>query len=335
MLSLGSSLPQLRKFLRDPNGLVWTDVMLVSYWQRALIEVAQKTGVCMVAEARPWPPRYDYAVTYDWEKALVEGYQWECFPYWEANEMAITQGWEASFNSDNPESETTGYKITQPWESCYADTEQIIPLKVGGKHLKTVFAAYDEQIVTPITVNALGQLDPWYRKRVGLPLNFYWWDETEMTIGLYPRPTPVYAETADEQIYDDDGGIVNFEDSSLETSDEGIVLDAVDTADAVFLVYQLYSSPSDDLYEEVDYPAYLKHYIECAVLEYAFSADTDGFVPSLRDYWSERKKIGLEVVKKLKGASVRGRLITRGASSGHQRLKDSRLPSNYYDLGER
>ena len=40
--------------------------------------------------------------------------------------------------------------------------------------------------------------------------------------------------------------------------------------------------------------------IEYATLERCFGADTDGYIPSLKGYWANRKKIGIEAIKLFK-----------------------------------
>lgn len=333
MLSLGNSLEHLRKILRDPDGAIWSDAVLLNYWKRALIEVAQTTGATVAAEVRKYPQEYTWTVFFEWERQFTEGDAWTPLANWEAGEAAICYAWEASYAGDSDEY-VTGYAVTHPWESAYAEPYQLMPVKVGGRHLKTIYAAYDESTIDLITQQALGRLDQFYRTREGKTTHWYWWDTTDMTIGLYPRPAPVLDDLEVGEYFDDDGGIVIFEDGKYETSDTGLVDDSLETADNLFLVYQRYDSPTT-MWDEADYPKWLRHYIEACVLEYAYSADTDGFVPSLRDYWTMRKKAGFEIVKRLKSVGMRDRIIQRGGSARRGVRVEPLLPSNYDDRGSR
>lgn len=341
MISLGSNLANLRRYLRDPDGTIWPDATLLMYWQKALVEVAQKTGVLVVAESRPWPPVFEWSITHRWEEQfLEENAVWR--PFWFAENLGITvtRQWEAAWNESSATGDTSGVMVTQPWESAYATTEQVLPCKVGNHHFRTRFAAYDEEPIRQITQTSLGRHDSFYHKRRGTPTHFYWHDETRMEMALYPTPTPVITDIAIGDIFGHSSsyqegvstayGITLFRDDLTETATVGIVAQSVDTANALLLVYELYPIV-DSIYDETDAPEWLRHTLECAVLSYAFGADTDGFIPSLRDYWKQRKEIGIASAKRIKSAAMRDRVIVRGGGVQRRARVEPRLPSEYPD----
>lgn len=327
-IALRKSLSRIRGFLRDPDGDIWTNDQILQYWNRALIDIEQKTGVIEVAESFPFPSQYTYAITYAWERQFVEGDIWEPFDFWEAGNAAITYVWEAAYWQADVKTAHSGYVITQPWEAKYVNPDNVLPVQVNQQMSKVTFASFDEQTIKGTTIQSLGGQDQWYKTRKGECLSYYWWNETDMQIGLYPNP-PVILDTLEiDEVFDDEGGIVLFEDSNPETSDTGYVTNVVETDDTLFMVYKPYSQV-DSILEEVPYPEWTRHYLEIAVLEYAFGADTDGFIPSLRDYWQARKEIGYKILHKLHNAKMEDRNLVRGAKASPRRYRHPRFPAGY------
>ena len=88
----------------------------------------------------------------------------------------------------------------------------------------------------------------------------------------------------------------------------------------------------EDGSDESEFPRFIQKYIEYGTLERAYSANTDGKIESLGDYWALRRKMGLEAIKRFKGKRKTDRdyrLITKGEPTGRRHRKEPRLPDTY------
>jgi hypothetical protein len=316
--------------LRDPDGLIWSDADLITYWNRALIEIVQNTLVLERADSYEYPSKFTWAVSQEWERGYADGDILPFGKYWEAGGMNSTYTWEASYWMESSTGPQAGYVITQPWESVHGKPDDILPVKLNDRHLRTIYIAHDQERVEGIQLQELGRIDPWYRTRTGFATHYYFWDETEMLIGLYPRPSQVTIDELDtEEVLSDTGGIVTWAEGSTEDSDTGWVTDTVDTQYKTFVIYVPYPPMTESVMDEVNYPTWCRHYLEAHVLEQAFGADTDGYIPSLENYWRARKELGIQVLKDLRIAAMKDRKIQMGPQ-GHKRIwKHPTLPSGY------
>jgi hypothetical protein len=114
--------------------------------------------------------------------------------------------------------------------------------------------------------------------------------------------------------------------------DDSISDEAIDSTGNVLFIYRTEPKPIDDDSQESDYPGFLRKYIEYATLERAYSVDNDGQIDSLRDYWGQRKNLGIEIIKRY--ASKRKvdrdyRLLTKGIPGGRRYTRHARLPDEY------
>lgn len=110
--------------------------------------------------------------------------------------------------------------------------------------------------------------------------------------------------------------------SSSEISSEGNVL----------FVYRVEPVDIDDDSQEGSFPDFLKKYVEYSVLERAYSVDNDGQIDSLRDYWGQRKQLGIEIIKRYmskRKVDRDYRLVTKGVPGGRTQTKYPRLPDEY------
>ena len=116
-------------------------------------------------------------------------------------------------------------------------------------------------------------------------------------------------------------------------SDTGFITATIDAAGAVLMIYERLAydveSDTDTWDDELDLPEFILHYIEAATLERAFSADTDGFIPSLRDFWKLRKEIGINAMKTYKRNRSKNRDYVIGSGGPARGGSKLRLPSTY------
>lgn len=121
----------------------------------------------------------------------------------------------------------------------------------------------------------------------------------------------------------------------VDTGDEMLTDDIVDPDDNVLFIYTRTPTELTGPTDSSTFPDYLQKYIEYGVLERAYGADTDGQIPSLRDYWAYRKEIGINAIKKfmsMKRQDRDYRLVTKGAP-GFRTRRQPRLPDAYPAVG--
>lgn len=330
-IRLVDSLPRLRRFLRDPDGAIWDNAAIVRFWNRAQIDLAEKAKIHLAAEAFRYPSVYNFAYSYGWERGFLEGdlTQFGTVMRQQAGTVT-TYSWEvgSALNVAVPHS---GNAYSQPWESVYGAPADVLPVKVHSRIIKPIVVAYDEVVLEATEIQRLSRQDPYWRTRKGTPACWYWWDQTRTSIGLYPNPTASISETEIGDILSDTGGIVLFTDTGSETNPSGLVTEEVALTDNLFVAYVPFPAQISSVSDETDWPEYCRHYLECHVLYQAFGADTDGFIPSLRDYWKSRYDMGVEILKGLKYKRLKDAVITMGRGQVANRPGEPRLPFTYDD----
>jgi len=113
--------------------------------------------------------------------------------------------------------------------------------------------------------------------------------------------------------------------------DEGIAVDIVDAENNILLIYDAMAREMQDESDESDYPEFMQKYLECGTLERAYSANTDGRIGSLRDYWGYRYQIGIMMLKKHmhKRKSDRNYRLTTSRTPPNRNFRHPRLPDAY------
>jgi hypothetical protein len=211
---------------------------------------------------------------------------------------------------------------------CLGSPADVIKMPLHAKFSKMKLAAYDEKVIDPISEKELQNGDAWYRTREGETTNYWRPDEYQNQLVLYPRPSPVWDETESYEVLDDVSGLEGSE-GWLDHQDVGITTDIIDTADTLFVCYEAMPTELYDLEDTPDIAPYLIKYVCYAALERAYSADTDGFIPTLRDYWGMRKKVGIEAIKKWRRMAKVNQDYRLGGGSGRARSRHPRLPAHY------
>jgi hypothetical protein len=330
-MPLSTNITKLRRFLRDPDGLIWSDADLLVYWNDAQVEIGLKTDILERAEAYFYPPQYTWSYNHDWETGYISGdkYQWSQMLQQTADQ--ITHLWESAYYQDLNTAADDGDCFAHPWESAYCTPADTVPIPLNARYDKMRFAAYDNIQITPISEKELAESDRFYRSRQGLVRRYWAPDENSNQIILYPAPSsPVFQDANYTEVLDDAGGIVDSSEAWLPVTDRGVVTDVIDTADALFCVYNAIPNDIEEVTGESDFPEWLQKYVGYATLERAFGADTDGCIPSLRDYWKMRKEVGIQAIIRFK----RNRMVDRdyrmgGAAVGIRDKFRLRLPDHY------
>ena len=335
MTTFNQALTRIRRFLRDPDAAIWSNADLVRYFNDAQYDFAQKAPFLERVDAYRYPPNFTWSYTHDWERAHTDGDRYKALTFNQATGMVISFPWEASYWLDNSDIQDTGYRFTHPWESAYAAPADIVPIPLHEQFYKAKYVAWDNGEITPIGQTELSNMDPYYRTVTGDPVHYWRPDNWTNLAILYPRPSSVvwqdwgpgdtFSDTLGE-------GIVAWNEGALDYVDTGIITDTISSADALLMVFDVLptevSEDSTTWDDDLDWPPFFVHYIECGCLERAFAADTDGHIPSLRDYWALRKNMGINAINLFKRKREADREFRIG---GPVRMSRSRLrlPSGY------
>ena len=65
---------RIRRFLRDPDGLIWSDALLLRLYNSEQEQLHQTVGLLDQARIVRTPPMFDFAISHDWENvSATEG----------------------------------------------------------------------------------------------------------------------------------------------------------------------------------------------------------------------------------------------------------------------
>jgi len=331
MATLTDNLTRLRRFLRDPDGLVWSDADILAQWNEAQLEICQKCkGLIERVEAHHYPPQWTWSYFFEWEEQHLEGDMHQALiPYTQA-EHTMSYPWEAGYWVDLSDTPDSGYRFTIPWEGALVSTPaDIVPLKLHTRLQRMKFAAYDEEPISELQPREVARDDNYWMTRTGQVRHYVPYDETRNLFFLYPHPSgPVWdTEMTEDVPFDDTGGLL-FDLGSLYESDTGLTTDSIDTEDSVFMIYDAIPYEQNEWYEDNEIPAVFLKYIEYGTLERCFGADNDGFIPSLRDYWQMRKEAGVQAIQRMLRMRVKDRdyCLGRGSTAAVRRRGGSLGP---------
>lgn len=333
---------RIRRYLRDPNANIWSDALLLALWNDAQREIVRKAGFLEKAEAVAVPPEYDMAYLHDWEWAFLpegHGYCHEALHYYQQGEIVLCSPWEAqTIAGTDGSSSDLGPHFTHPWEGFMTPCADPVPLRLPRGFSESVLVAWDRWPMDPLPKKALQTDDPSWKTHAGKP-QYYWRDQvTDQIFYLYPFPSAVAWHdtdgtgmvTAVDGVGADLGLLIDIP-GALDESDTGITLDVINLENNAFFIFRVEAEDLAAATDESDFPPFLQKYVEFAVLEKAYNADTDGKNDTLRDFWAKRKDLGIEVIKRFlqKRRSDRDfRLVTPSTPGGRNR-RQPRLPDTY------
>jgi hypothetical protein len=333
----------LRRFLRDPNGIIWDNEDLRFFWNDAQVEIATKVGFMERARAYRYPPSYTWSYTYDHElqDPAVQGDLYRCFMDWEADTGFCIYPWEPGYWESASSTPDDGYRFTHPWEGAQeSPAAEVVKMPLDPAFYRTKFVAFNELKLEPLPKRELAKGDPFYGLRIGEPRAYYHPDAQSNQLVIFPKPAAVTWEDqvpgADTLRTDptvglsDTGGINTFVDSDLDESDTGIAIEIINIIGQLFMVFEAYPQDVVDYEDQLTYwPAFMLRVVRYGTLENAFGANTDGFIPSLRDYWKQRKDLGIQSIVQLKHGRMKDRDYRMGGTDKPWRSKRLRLPAGY------
>jgi hypothetical protein len=415
-MTWSSNLSRIRRFLRDPDGNIWSDALIKRQFNAAQKDLQRRTNFLDDVQPVHVPPRYDYSYLQDWEWPFLDSEtgNYQALKYHQQAEIVFCQRWEAQavWGLVEATAEEEGDHFTQPWEAFMGITPgSIVPLQYPSGFHNAKFVAWDKEPIDYMTLKSIQQDDPSWATRTGLPFAYWRPDKLEDQFCLYPIPSSVtweeevtvvpeveyiytFSFEEDEDYISGEGqnftrednddslqylfdweldvgsrndeaagrgmwlfevdsgngtyavGQVTKTDSDTESSETGAILDigdlivggelgiATDVISADNNVLFVYSkTPLDiaDVNDESDWPDFLQKYVEYGTLEAVYSADTDGQIQSLRDYWKLRYDMGIKAIERFKSLRKQDRdyrMVTKGVP-GFRTRRQPRLPDAY------
>lgn len=341
-MTWAAELAKTRRLLRDPNGLIWSDAFLRHTWNDVQRDFQNRTLALEDVVAQRVPAVYQCAYMHDWEwrflpHELSKFYQ--CLTQFD--DGVICHRWEPQALSHiAADVADVGIHFTQPWEGCLSEmpgdlVKMFFPLNFGTMK----FIAYDEVPIEAMTQKDVQSVDPSYLTRTGIPVGYFPCDQTDDAYALYPRPSvsfvnelsgealAFYAAGDDE---DDTTGTIAVRSGSSDL-ESGVALDIVDTSDSVFMVYSVQPTELALGSDEPDTPVFLNKYLRYGVIGRAYSANTEGRIKSLGEFWTQRYELGITFTKRwlrLRRQDRDYRLTTPGAPA-RRSYRHPRLPDAY------
>jgi len=170
-----------------------------------------------------------------------------------------------------------------------------------------------------------------YRVQMGRPIAYYSPDDLRDQIVLYPRPSSItWQDLVDSLGFDDAGGLDGILEDQTDARDAGRTTEAYSGAGALLVIYEPIPQTLDSWADgEIDWPEWAWKYVMMGTLERAFGADTDGNIPSLRDYWKGRKEIGIQGLLRFKRMSRADRDYRLGGKRKSAVSSTLQLPYGY------
>ena len=335
----------IRRFLRDPDGNIWSDDYLRHAWNDIQRDLQVKTSVLEDIAAQRIPDLYHMSYQHDWEwrylpSSRTEFYQ--CLRKFDGR--VFCHSWEPQHLSGiDPDTTDLGAHFTQPWEAFVLTPGEEVRLKFPRNFSAVKFIAYDEEPILPTTRKMVQSSDPSHVSREGRPIAYYPHESVDKSYVLYPRPSTSHTDdisgegiafyvSGDSE--DDEFGSVALRTGSNEAG-SGVSMDIIGTADSVLMIYEVSPADLQNEDQESDFPQFLRKYIRYGVLGRAYHANTDGRIPSLARLWESRYEMGINLVKRYVRSRANDRdyrLMTKGGSVG-RRSRHPRLPDTYPNVG--
>jgi hypothetical protein len=346
---------RIRRYLRDPDGNIWSDALLLSLYNDAQRELQHQVQTLEDFQVIRLPSMYQMSYLFDWEWPFTDherGYVLQVLFYYDAAELAHSNRWETeSIAGTNATTSDEGSHWTHPFEAWYDIPATPPPFWAPEPFEEVRLLSQDQDLIDPNTRRDIEYGDRTWRTRSGEAQDYYRDETLSNNMFLYPKSSTVaYDDIVTDSDYipdiTDGYGMVLFTDEETEnqengtvisatgytsTSDYGIAIDMLDEVDNVLMVYT--RAPKDIVSDQDEslLAPFLRKYIEYAVLERAYTTNTDGRIESLAQYWKYRKDIGIRAWKIFMGKRKSDReyqLRTKGAPAMRNR-KAPRLPDEY------
>lgn len=200
-MNFGEQLKRIRRYLRDPDGNIWSRALLLNLFNDVQRDIQHKTWVLEDVRTVRVPPLYHCAYLFDWEwaylpenlsqfyKALRERLQ---------GDEVVCYRFEAQVDN-NGDANDEGEHFTQPWEAFISGTPgELVQHKFPSDFHAAIWIAFNRQPIDALNKKVLQQCDSSYLTRTGTPVGYYRDDLLENSFVLYPFPLAIVWNDVDE-----------------------------------------------------------------------------------------------------------------------------------------
>lgn len=200
-MNLGNQLKRIRRFLRDPDGNLWTRPLLMNLFNDAQREIQMKTKVLEDVTALRVPPLYHCSYLYDWEWPYLPSNQtqfYKAFKDVQQADYVVTCNFEIQINSSGDVTDE-GVHFTQPWEAFVGESPgDQVKIRFPSNFHTAKLLAYDRNPIDYITKKEIQRQDSSYLIRTGLTQAYYREDDLDNSFIPYPLPTTIDWDDLDE-----------------------------------------------------------------------------------------------------------------------------------------
>lgn len=303
-MTWADDLTKIRRFLRDPNGNIWTEAFLRHCYNDVQMDYAHRTMALEDVAIQRIPGLFQGAYLYEWEWRYL-GAERAYHALTRHDEFALCAAWEAQeVTAISSDASDAGSHFTQPWEAYMTTPGDVVKVRFPRNLNSITFIAYDDDAIDATSKKLVQSKDSSYAKTEGTPVSFYAYDQDDYV--LYPRPSVSFyneisgegvATFADGDTEDVTTGTVAIRTASYDTG-EGVSVDILDSANNLFMVYRATPLDIETNASESDFPVFLRKYVIFGVVSRAYGANTDGRIRSLSDLWAARYNLGVAFTKR-------------------------------------
>jgi len=339
-MTWADELTKIRRYLRDPDGNIWSDGLLMDLWNEVSADLQNRTNLLEDIASISVPPRYQQSYTHDWEVQFIASGEtaYRCFRN-QGNSYSFTSRFEAQIYAGiGSDGSDEGRAFTHPWEAWVkTDVGAEVPFPLPNSFHRMKWISYDKDPLSITTRRRVQDTGSSWVLSTGTPQVYYHMDEFENQIVLWPRPT-----TADWQDVTGSGMLTHIsgDTNAVDTgtiirrtgtflsADRGIAVNAIESADNVLISFDVSPTEVTSQGSAIDWPPFLTKYVRYGVLQRAYAANTDGRIPSLGAYWKDRYLLGIQVLKQFRARRYQ-RIRRLGPTIRLRRSMRPRLPDTY------
>jgi hypothetical protein len=342
LVSWGAELVKIRRYLRDPDGNIWSEAFLRHLYNDVQHDFQHKTNVLEGVATHRVPQTYHWSYLQEWEYRYCPTTESQ---YYQAlsihDDYVICHRWEAQqITGIAADVADLGVHFTQAWEAYTSETPgELVRMRFPANLNTMRFIAYDEEPIEASTKKAVQSNDPSYVTKEGEPICYFQVDAADNSYVLYPRPSSSFdneasgeaiAQYADDDTENVTTGIIATRSGAFDDG-EGVPVDIVDVNNSVFMVFTVSPTEMTTVSDEPDFPDFLRKYVRFGVISRAYGGNNDGRIRSLSDYWAQRYALGVQFAKRYNRNKKNDRdyrLTTKGAMSRRSH-RHPRLPDGY------
>ena len=341
-MSWAAELNIIRRYLRDPDGNIWGNSLIMGLYNQAQNELQQRTGILEDVSGVSVPPLFSGSYLYDYEWGYAAGtVKYRCMRN-NGNNFSFCHRWEIQENYGAAgDVADEGIAYTQPWEAYAGQSPGSPPPFPLPQNVHTIKGLFHDSVpVPPLTKKEITRDDPSWVTRESVPVAYWIEDAVSNQFYLYGQTSTVtwpdesgsgMVTSVDDYTVGEETGIITQISGGLLSGEEGVAVDVVDDDDNILIIYSITPKDIASVGDDPDFPVYLNKYIRYRVLSLAYGANCDGKIESLSRYWGNRAMIGLKVVKRFMNNRSKDRDFRLRTHNGFptRNIKHPRLPSGY------